>query len=150
MRVATAAFITAMWYAIATGYRRAPPGVRERGPAIAVATTLAHAVSVLLVTAEIGSFWELQEAVGTAAFARQLSVSVAWALYALGLILVGFRRAASLLRHLALALFGITVLKMFSVDLLELDGVYRIGGFVSLGLILLAASFLYQRSVARR
>jgi uncharacterized membrane protein len=38
---------------------------------------------------------------------------------------------------------------MFTVDLLELDGVYRISGFIALGLVLLAASFLYQRQRPR-
>jgi uncharacterized membrane protein len=38
---------------------------------------------------------------------------------------------------------------MFTVDLLELDGVYRITGFIGLGLVLLAASFLYQRQRPR-
>jgi uncharacterized membrane protein len=84
-----------------------------------------------------------------APFARQLSISLAWALYALGLIATGFHRASTLLRYLALALFGVTVLKMFSVDLLELAGVYRIVGFTALGLMLLGASFLYQRSITR-
>ena len=113
------------------------------------AITAAHVLTVLLVTAEIVSFWELSEERLAAAFARQLSISLAWALYALGLIATGFRRSSSLLRYLALALFGVTVLKMFSVDLLELAGVYRIVGFTALGLMLLGASFLYQRSVIR-
>ena len=60
-------------------------------------------------------------------------------------IWIGFSRRSPTLRYLALALFGGTVLKMFAVDLLELDGAYRITGFMALGLLLLAASFLYQR-----
>ena len=38
---------------------------------------------------------------------------------------------------MALALFGLTVAKMFTVDLLSLDGVYRIVGFIALGVTLL-------------
>jgi uncharacterized membrane protein len=35
---------------------------------------------------------------------------------------------------------------MFAIDLLSLDGVYRIVGFIGLGVTLLGASFLDQRS----
>jgi hypothetical protein len=44
--------------------------------------------------------------------------------------------------YLALAIFGITVAKTFAVDLLQLEGVYRISGFVVLAPVVLAASFL--------
>jgi uncharacterized membrane protein len=67
----------------------------------------------------------------------------------MGAISIGFRRQSATLRYLALALFGVTLGKMFTVDLLELDGVYRITGFIGLGLALLAASFLYQRQRPR-
>jgi uncharacterized membrane protein len=41
-------------------------------------------------------------------------------------------------------LFGIALIKVFVVDLETLGGVYRIAGFVVVGLILLVVSFLYQ------
>ena len=48
-------------------------------------------------------------------------------------------------------LFGVTTLKVFLADLAYLSGAYRIASSVALGLVLLAVSFLYQRSlVARR
>jgi uncharacterized membrane protein len=105
---------------------------------------------VLLLTAEIRSYWELRERRLTVDFARLLSVSLAWAGYAAGLILLGFRRRSSTLRYMALALFGLTVAKMFAIDLLAIEGIYRIVGFIALGVTLLGASFLYQRSVATR
>ena len=54
-------------------------------------------------------------------------------------------RAFPPLRYLAMALFGLTVLKVFLVDLSSLGGIYRILGFIGVGLVLLAVSFLYQR-----
>jgi uncharacterized membrane protein len=36
------------------------------------------------------------------------------------------------------------VTKLFAVDLQTLDGIYRISGFIVLGSVLLAASFLYH------
>ena len=67
----------------------------------------------------------------------------------MGLIALGFNRQSVVLRYLALCLLGLTVAKLFAVDLLTLDGIYRITGFIVLGLVLLAASFLYNRARRR-
>jgi hypothetical protein len=150
-RVGAAAFMIALLYGVAALYRRyAHTPLRETRVAISAATVAANALTVLLLTAEIRSFWELRERRLTNEFARLLSVSLAWAGYAAALILLGFRRRSSTLRYQALALFGLTVAKMFAVDLLSIDGIYRIVGFIALGVTLLGASFLYQRSVATR
>jgi uncharacterized membrane protein len=50
---------------------------------------------------------------------------------------------------LGLALLGVTALKVFLLDLSELDRAYRIVSFIVLGAILLAVSYLYQRSQQR-
>ncbi|MGB8509415.1 MAG: DUF2339 domain-containing protein, partial [Pyrinomonadaceae bacterium] len=51
-----------------------------------------------------------------------------------------------LLRLMALLLLAITTLKVFFIDLSSLDRVYRIVSFIVLGAILMAVSYLYQRS----
>ena len=81
--------------------------------------------------------------------AKQLSLSVIWALYGAGLLLVGRVRRVRLLRLMALALLSLTTLKVFFWDLSSLDRVYRIISFVVLGAILLAVSYLYQKSQQR-
>jgi uncharacterized membrane protein len=81
--------------------------------------------------------------------AKQLSLSVVWALYGGGLLLVGRVRRARLLRLMALALLGLTTLKVFFWDLSSLDRAYRIVSFIVLGAILLAVSYLYQKSQQR-
>ena len=90
-----------------------------------------------------------QASSSAATFARQASVSVLWTAYGIGLLVWGFTRESAVLRYLALGLLGVTVGKLFTVDLLALDGMYRITGFMALGLVLLAASFLYHRSRRR-
>jgi uncharacterized membrane protein len=57
----------------------------------------------------------------------------------------GIWRRSRILRHMAIILFGVTILKIFTYDLSFLDTLYRIFSFVALGLILLAVSYLYQR-----
>ncbi|HEX7314127.1 MAG TPA: DUF2339 domain-containing protein, partial [Pyrinomonadaceae bacterium] len=81
--------------------------------------------------------------------AKQLSLSVVWAVYGAGLLLVGRVRRSRLLRLMALALLGLTTLKVFFLDLSALDRAYRIVSFIVLGAILLAVSYLYQKSQQR-
>ena len=50
---------------------------------------------------------------------------------------------------MALALLGLTTLKVFLLDLSALDRAYRIVSFIVLGAILLAVSYLYQKSQQR-
>ena len=42
-------------------------------------------------------------------------------------------------------LFAITILKVFVVDMAELERVYRIVSVIGLGVMLLATSYFYQR-----
>jgi uncharacterized membrane protein len=48
-------------------------------------------------------------------------------------------------RIVALLLFGATVLKVFLVDMANVETAYRILSFVVLGLLLIGASYLYHR-----
>ncbi len=81
-------------------------------------------------------------------FARDMTYSIAWALFALGLILVGMRIQQKAARYAGVALLGVTLAKLFLHDLSDLAELYRIGAFVGVALILIAASFLYQRFLA--
>ena len=81
-------------------------------------------------------------------FARDMSYSIAWALFALLLLIVGIRKRTAATRYAGLALLGITVLKLFFHDLSQLDQLYRIGAFIVVAVIAIVASFLYQRFLA--
>jgi uncharacterized membrane protein len=59
---------------------------------------------------------------------------------------VGRARRTQLLRVMALVLLALTTLKVFFWDLSSLDRVYRVVSFIVLGAILLAVSYLYQKS----
>ena len=81
-------------------------------------------------------------------FARDMTYSIAWALFALGLIIVGMKIKQRAARYAGVALLGVTLAKLFLHDLNDLDELYRIGAFVGVALILIAASFIYQRFLA--
>ena len=81
-------------------------------------------------------------------FARDMTYSIGWALFALGLIVVGMRIKERAARYAGVALLGLTLGKLFLHDLNDLNELYRIGAFVGVAVILIAASFIYQRFLA--
>ena len=76
---------------------------------------------------------------------KQLSLSGLWLLYGIALMVVGIWRRLRGMRILAIVLLGIAILKIFVYDLSSLETLYRIFSFIGLGIILLAASYLYQK-----
>lgn len=106
----------------------------------------ANVLTLMLVSAEINSYWHLRAMDdATASFSLLASLSVAWGAYGTGLLIAGIQRRYAPLRYLAIALLLLTVAKVFLVDLSELGGVYRIIGFMGLGVCLLLGAWLYQR-----
>jgi len=79
----------------------------------------------------------------------QFGVSIVWTAFATGLFGYGLRKRLPAMRWEALALFGLTILKVFSVDLSSVDLEYRVGSFVVLGGVLFAVSAWYTRAMAK-
>ena len=77
---------------------------------------------------------------------RAGGVSIVWSLFAITLLVAGMKREIALLRHVSLTLLAIVVVKVFFVDLIQLDPIYRFVAFIVLGGLVLAASFLYLRA----
>ena len=79
--------------------------------------------------------------------ARDLTLSAAWAFFALGLLGLAFRTNTQALRWTSLAFLLLTIGKVFLYDLGELEDLYRVASLVGLALSLLAVSIAYQRFV---
>jgi hypothetical protein len=77
--------------------------------------------------------------------AGQMSVTVIWGVYAVGLLVIGFWRRVRALRLAGLGLFALAAAKLVLVDLTGMQDIYRIVSFVALGLLMVAASYLYHR-----
>lgn len=84
----------------------------------------------------------------TGNFARDMTYSIAWALFALGLLVYGIARKVPASRYSGLALLSVTVLKLFLHDLARLGQLYRIGAFIGVAIIAMLASFAYHRFYA--
>ena len=79
--------------------------------------------------------------------AEYYAYSVVWLASAFVLLGAGIWRERANLRHAALAILLLVVLKVFLFDMADLAGLYRVGSFLGLGLSLVAIGWLYQRFV---
>ncbi|KAA1243915.1 DUF2339 domain-containing protein [Aquimarina sp. RZ0] len=75
----------------------------------------------------------------------KLGLSILWGVYALLLIVLGFWKKRKHIRIIAFGLFGITLIKLFFYDISHLNTISKTIVFVSLGLLLLIISFLYNK-----
>lgn len=78
-------------------------------------------------------------------FARDMTYSIAWALFALALLIYGIFKAIPAARYAAMGLLCVTLLKLFFHDLARLGQLYRIGAFIGVAVIAMLASFAYQK-----
>ncbi|MFA5264866.1 MAG: DUF2339 domain-containing protein [Opitutaceae bacterium] len=78
-------------------------------------------------------------------FGRDMTCTIAWALFALALLLVCIARQLRSGRYAALALLGVALLKLFFHDLARLEALYRVGALFAVAVIAIVASFAYQR-----
>jgi uncharacterized membrane protein len=81
-------------------------------------------------------------------FDRDMTYSIGWALFALGLLVIGIRKELKAVRYSALGLIGVTLMKLFFHDLRQLGQLYRVGAFMGVAVILIFASWIYQRYLA--
>jgi uncharacterized membrane protein len=149
-RFMASAFVVALLYGLAYLYRRQPADEALRPRTVLL--FVANALTLVLLTAEITAFWQVRDGArlsrspsSDSHFAREMMLSVTWALYATALIVAGFRKQYAPIRYFAIGVFVITIVKVFLIDLAELDQIYRVASIIGLGVALLATSYLYHR-----
>lgn len=75
----------------------------------------------------------------------KLGLSILWGIYSLFLIALGIFKNKKYLRIGAIALFGLTLVKLFFYDIASMNTITKTIVFVSLGILLLIISFLYNK-----
>lgn len=75
----------------------------------------------------------------------KLGLSILWGVYALILIYLGIFKRRKYIRIAAIILFAITLLKLIFYDISGMNTLSRIIVFISLGILLLIISFLYNK-----
>jgi len=131
----------------------APPRnliLKSNVPPILVA--LGTVLAFLLLNIEIADYFSAPGAALTfqfsGNFARDMTYSIAWGLFALVLLVIGIVKQVRPSRFTAVGLLVVTLLKLFFHDLAHLNQLYRIGAFIGVSVILIIASFAYQRFYA--
>jgi uncharacterized membrane protein len=75
----------------------------------------------------------------------KLGLSILWGVYSLLLIALGIWKKRKHLRIAAIVLFSVTLIKLFFYDISHLGTISKTIVFVSLGILLLIISFLYNK-----
>ncbi len=132
--------------------RQVPPR-QERLPAAPLLGTLGVALLFLLLNLEIADFFtpvgERVRFEFSGSFARDMTYTVSWALFALALVGAGIRGVWTAVRWAGLILLAVATVKLFLHDLARLGELYRVGALIGVAAMAIAASALYQRFVGR-
>jgi uncharacterized membrane protein len=108
----------------------------------------------LLLNIEIADFFatgpSLTFGFSGASLAQDLSYTLGWALFAIGLLAAGVILSNRAARMTSIALLAITVLKAFLHDLASLGGLYRVASFTLLALSLAVVAVALQKFVFQR
>jgi len=102
---------------------------------------LVHASILWIVSSELITWLSIMNSAAT----YKLGLSILWGIYALILIAIGINKRKKHLRISAIVLFGVTLVKLFVYDIASLNTISKTIVFVSLGLLLLIISFLYNK-----
>jgi uncharacterized membrane protein len=123
---------------------------RSLAPAVSLLGLVLIFVLINLEVVDLYSAGHYLEPPTERALARDLTMSVAWALYATVLLVIGFWRQRQTLRFISLGVLGLTVAKVFLYDLSTLAGIYRVLALLALGVVSIVVSLLYGRALRQK
>ncbi|MFC6755116.1 DUF2339 domain-containing protein, partial [Halorubrum tibetense] len=98
------------------------------------------------ITFEIRHLWQGSLSLGHAVKAGEMyTYSVVWLVCAVVALLAGSWRFGKSVYRAGMALLAVVIVKIFLVDLADLEGLWRVASFMGLGLALLGVAFLHQK-----
>lgn len=120
--------------------KRVLPSIRGGSKATLVFELFLSFTTIFLVSTELIQWLDLAGYDNS----YKLGLSILWGICSLILIVFGIYSAKQHLRIGAMVVFSITLLKLFFYDIIHLSTISKTIVFVSLGLLLLVISFLYN------
>jgi len=114
-------------------------------------TWISSAAIIILLSVEIRHLyiWFSYSDPASLSYAENLygkaGLSIVWGLSSFALVWLGMKFKFKPLRIVSLVLFGATIIKLFSYDILNIPPGGKIVAFILLGVVLLTVSFMYQR-----
>lgn len=100
-----------------------------------------HTAILVIASSELIYWMDLAQSTQS----NKLGITILWGIYALLLIILGIWKRKKHLRIAAIALFAVTLAKLFFYDLIHLNTISKTIVLVSLGILLLLISFLYNK-----
>src|SRR5205085_9415876 len=118
-------------------------GESERRALFSVLIVAANALAVIALSAEATGYFQARvasargqgERVHDLRLAQQLWLTVVWTVYGGALLTIGLTRRRPLLRLMALVLLGLTIGKVYLLDIWSLATLYRIIALTLLGVV---------------
>jgi uncharacterized membrane protein len=107
-----------------------------------------HTIAIILVSSELSNLVALLNPTDyrdAEYYTARVGYTILWGVYSMGLIVYGIWRRHKLVRFYAIGLFGVTLLKLYLIDLADISTSGKIISFIALGLLLLIISFMYQK-----
>lgn len=102
---------------------------------------LLHVSILWIVSSELINLLDI----GNSSQSYKLGLSILWGIYSFLIIALGIWKKKIHLRIGAITLFGVTLVKLFFYDISHLETIAKTIVFVSLGILLLIISFLYNK-----
>jgi hypothetical protein len=144
----TYGIVTAAFF-VANALLAPPRNMIGKSDARPILISLGTVLAFLLMNIEIADYFSAPGSTltfeFTGNFGRDMTYSIAWALFALGLLVIGIAKKLPGARYASMALLCVTLIKLFVHDLANLGPLYRIGASVGVAIIALLASFAYQK-----
>jgi uncharacterized membrane protein len=125
---------------------------RRRLRLSALAASGAVVLLFLLLNIEIADYYSVGPSITfnlSATLAQDMTYTLGWAVFAVGLLVAGIATSKRAPRIAALGLLVVTVLKGFLHDLGRLGGMYRVVSFVGLAICLALVAVVLQKYVFR-
>jgi uncharacterized membrane protein len=149
-RVMASIVLIALLYGLAALCRSTGEVFRGRYAPSTILWLAGNLLTLTLFTSEITAYWHVHDmhfatAPSDSSLAREMMLSITWAVYATVLVVIGLKKRYAPIRYFAMTVFVVTIVKVVAIDLAELDRIYRVLSVIGLGVMLLLTSYLYQR-----
>ncbi|MFN7024117.1 MAG: DUF2339 domain-containing protein [Pseudorhizobium sp.] len=120
-------------------------------PYVAMLALAGAGLGFLWATLSVRRFWQGENIADWKGFLpdETYTYSVVWLLIGVGLLVLGSRFNARSLRLASAILVMLTVVKVFLIDMSNLEGILRALSFIGLGAVLIGIGLFYQKILAR-
>lgn len=125
---------------------------RRPMPYVAMLAVAGAVLGFLWATLSVRRFWQGTNIADWKGFipGETYTYSVVWLVIGVGLLALGSRLDAKSLRLASAGLVLIAVLKVFLVDMSNLEGILRAVSFIGLGAVLIGIGLFYQRILVKK